>query len=126
MGAAREVATEASNSGQCLCPVDRNGLRSQSISKKCDEPVADESRDRCNSEVGYSQNVDESPHKSPFPPHRRPLKFAHQEIGIEQEDDEPRLNHRSPDTFLHVLMLGRVGPSEVKLFVLAPEHLAPG
>ena len=28
-------------------------------------------------------------------------KFAHQEIGIKQEDDKSHLDHRSPDTFLH-------------------------
>src|SRR6266852_4846460 len=83
------------------------GLGQQSMSKKFDEPVADESRDHCNSEVGSRQNVAESPHKSPLPPHPRALKFADQKIGIEQEDDESRLNHRSPDTFLHSLMLVR-------------------
>src|SRR6202043_2257203 len=74
---------------------------SQSISEKSNQPIANQCGDPRNSEIGGSENVAESPHQSTLPPHARALKFAHQEIGIEQEDDESCFYHRSPDTLPH-------------------------
>jgi hypothetical protein len=54
-----------------------------------------------NSKIGSGKNISEGPSYAPLLPHARALKFSHQEIGVEKEDNKTYLNHCSPDIFLH-------------------------
>jgi len=53
-----------------------------------------------NFKIGSRKDFSDCPSDASFLPDARALKFAHQEIRIEQEDDKTYLDHRSPGIFL--------------------------
>jgi len=71
------------------------------LSKKFNKDITDERGYRGDFKIGSGKNISDCPSYPPLLPHPRALKFSHQEIGIEQEDDKSHLDHRSPDIFLH-------------------------
>ena len=73
----------------------------ESLSEKLKKDITNERGYRGNFKIGGSKDISNCPSDTPFLSHARALKFSHQEIRIEQEDDKTYLDHRSPDIFLH-------------------------
>ena len=78
-----------------LCPLSPELARTKNSTGSSPEilenEIPDESRDGGNQEIGSGKNVPEGPDQAPLRPHARAFKFPHQEIGVEQRDDEPNL-----------------------------------
>jgi len=67
-----------------------------SLSEVLKNEVADHSGDGGNSEIRGGEDIPNSESESLFVAICM-LEFAHQQIGIEQEDDETNLNQRPPN-----------------------------
>src|SRR6202011_4208615 len=84
-----------------LAPKSQSYVYLESLSEKFKKDITDERGYRGNFKIGSGKNITDSPNYTPFLPHASALKFSHQKIRIEQEDDKTHLDHRSPDIFLH-------------------------
>lgn len=73
----------------------------KSSSQRFDENIADDRGDRGDFKVGGGEDVSERPGEAFLLANARVFKFSHEEIGIEQEDDESDFNRRSQGIFLY-------------------------
>jgi hypothetical protein len=65
------------------------------------QEVTDYGSDESDSKVTRGKNVGNCPGKAVFAAHPRALKFAHEEIGVKQKDNECGLNQRFPEILFH-------------------------
>jgi hypothetical protein len=73
----------------------------ESLTKKFEEDVTNESRDHGDLKIGGGKNVSECPSQTSFLSHARAFEFPHQEIGIKEEHNKTDFDKRSPDIFHH-------------------------
>ena len=84
-----------------LAAKDQSHVCLESLSKKFEKDITDERGYRGNFKIGSSKNIFDCPHYAPLHSHTGTLKFSHQQIGIEEEDDKAALDYSSQDIFLH-------------------------
>ena len=77
--------------------------RLEFASKRFKHDVTDQRRHDSDHKIDRRKNVGDSPSQAHFPPLTRPFEFAHQKVGIEQEDYKAYLDYCSPDGLLHTL-----------------------
>jgi hypothetical protein len=73
-----------------LAAKDQSHVCLESLSKKFEKDITDERGYRGNFKIGSSKNIFDCPHYAPLHSHTGTLKFSHQQIGIEEEDDKAR------------------------------------
>ena len=73
--------------------------------QKLNENVANQRRDRSDLEIGTGENVRKGPKQAILLPQARAFKFSHQQIRVEQEDNEPNLDQSPRDILLHAAEL---------------------
>jgi hypothetical protein len=73
----------------------------ESLPKEFKKDIPDERCYRGNFEIGGGNYISDRPSYTPRLSHAGTLKFSHQKIGIEQEDDKSYFDHRSPDIVFH-------------------------
>ena len=72
------------------------------VPQKFNNDIADERGCNGNRKIGGGNNVRNSPGDAQFPSFSGVRKFAHQQVDIEQEDDERYLDHGPPDRLFHL------------------------
>jgi len=77
------------------------GLRLEFAPKKFNHDIADKPSRNGNREIGRRKNVCDGPSQAHRSASSGARKLTHEQVGIEQEDYEPNLDHGSPDGFLH-------------------------
>jgi hypothetical protein len=69
--------------------------------QKFEQAVADHGSGGGDGKIGQGEDIAQRPDDSPSNPNARALELSHQEVGIEQEDDEAYLDEGGPEIFLH-------------------------
>jgi hypothetical protein len=82
---------------------------SESAAQGFEEQVTDDSRNQGNDEVRSGEDLFKSPCQPLGAPQSRALELAHEEVRIEEEDDESDLRQRSQGFSLHIRTLSWMG-----------------
>ncbi len=75
--------------------------RLELFAQKFEEDVADDGGDDGDFKIGGGTDIAQGPDQATLPPGAGAFEFSHEEIGIEEEEDEGNFDHRSQDIFLH-------------------------
>lgn len=73
----------------------------KSSSKEFENNVTDKRGCRRNLKIRRRENICNRPKEPSLLPQTRALEFAHQQVGIEKEDDKTDLDDCSPDALFH-------------------------
>jgi len=74
---------------------------SEPFAKIFEQDVANEGGQHRNLEIGDGEDVFDRPDEPSRPSHAGTLKLPHQQIGIEQEDDESYFDESPPTILFH-------------------------